>query len=117
MSEKILFVDDEENVLSALKRQFRKQYDVSTAVSGAEGLQKIVKEGPFAVIISDMQMPEMNGIQFLQVAQQMAPDSVRLMLTGNADQQTAVDAVNKGCVFSFYTKPCTPEVMSQAIEL
>ena len=116
MSEKILFVDDEENVLSALKRQFRKQYDVSTAVSGAEGLQKIVKEGPFAVIISDMQMPEMNGIQFLQVAQQMAPDSVRLMLTGNADQQTAVDAVNKGCVFSFYTKPCTPEVMSQAIE-
>jgi len=116
MSEKILFVDDEENVLSALKRQFRKQYAVSTAVSGAEGLQKIVKEGPFAVIISDMQMPEMNGIQFLQVAQQMAPESVRLMLTGNADQQTAVDAVNKGCVFSFYTKPCAPEVMSQAIE-
>lgn len=116
MSEKILFVDDEANVLSALTRQFRKQYAVSTAVSGAEGLQKIDKEGPFAVIISDMQMPEMNGIQFLQVAQQMAPESVRLMLTGNADQQTAVDAVNKGCVFSFYTKPCAPEVMTQAIE-
>jgi len=116
MSEKILFVDDEANVLSALKRQFRKQYAVSTAASGAEGLQKIAKEGPYAVIVSDMQMPEMNGIQFLQVAQQMAPESVRLMLTGNADQQTAVDAVNKGCVFSFYTKPCAPEAMSQAIE-
>ena len=116
MPEKILFVDDEVNVLSALKRQFRKQYAVSTAASGAEGLQEIAKHGPYAVIVSDMQMPEMNGIQFLQVAQQMAPESVRLMLTGNADQQTAVDAVNKGCVFSFYTKPCTPEVMSQAIE-
>ncbi|PCJ87364.1 MAG: hypothetical protein COA54_05620 [Thiotrichaceae bacterium] len=116
MSEKILFVDDEANVLSALKRQFRKQYAVSTAESGANGLQKIAKEGPYAVIISDMQMPEMNGIQFLQVAQQMAPESVRLMLTGNADQKTAIDAVNKGCVFSFYTKPCAPEIMSQAIE-
>lgn len=116
MPEKILFVDDEANVLSALKRQFRKQYAVSTAEGGAEALKMISQEGPFSVIVSDMQMPEMNGIQFLQVAQQMAPESVRLMLTGNADQQTAVDAVNKGCVFSFYTKPCTPEVMSQAIE-
>ena len=116
MSEKILFVDDEANVLSALKRQFRKQYAVSTAEGGAEALKKIAQEGPFSVIVSDMQMPEMNGIQFFQVAQQMAPESVRLMLTGNADQQTAVDAVNKGSVFSFYTKPCAPEVMSQAIE-
>ncbi|MDX2505655.1 MAG: response regulator [Gammaproteobacteria bacterium] len=117
MLDKILFVDDEANVLSALKRQFRKQYAVSTAEGGADALKKIAKEGPFSVIVSDMQMPEMNGIQFLQVAQQMAPESVRLMLTGNADQQTAVDAVNKGCVFSFYTKPCAPEVMSQAIEI
>jgi len=116
MNIKILFVDDETNVLNALKRQFRKTYDVSLASSGAEGLKMLVEKGPFSVIISDMQMPEMNGVQFLQAAQKVSPDSVRLMLTGNADQQTAVDAVNHGSVFSFYTKPCTPEVLNVAIQ-
>ena len=116
MTDKILFVDDEENVLSALKRQFRKQYSVSTATGGAAALQVIADDGPFAVIVSDMQMPEMNGVQFLQAAQKLAPESVRLMLTGNADQKTAVDAVNRGAVFSFYTKPCTQELMSNALE-
>jgi len=116
MNDKILFVDDEANVTSALKRHFRKQYAVSTAPGGAEALQIIADEGPFAVIVSDMQMPEMNGVQFLAAAQKLAPESVRLMLTGNADQQTAVDAVNQGSVFSFYTKPCPPEVMTQALE-
>ncbi len=116
MTDKILFVDDEENVLSALKRQFRKQYSVSTASGGAAGLRVIGDEGPFAVIVSDMQMPEMNGVQFLQAAQKVAPESVRLMLTGNADQQTAVEAVNQGAVFSFYTKPCSQELMTQALE-
>ncbi|MFK5892587.1 MAG: response regulator [Pseudomonadota bacterium] len=116
MTTKILFVDDEINLLNALKRQFRKSYQVSVALSGAEGLKKIIDEGPFAVIVSDMQMPEMNGVQFLQAAQKLSPDTVRLMLTGNADQKTAVDAVNTGNIFSFYTKPCSIEVMTQAIE-
>ena len=116
MTEKILFVDDEANVLSALKRQFRKKYAVSTAESGAAAIKLITDEGPYAVIVSDMQMPEMNGVQFLATAQKLAPDSVRLMLTGNADQQTAIEAVNQGAVFSFYTKPCPSEVMAQAID-
>jgi len=115
MTDKILFVDDEENVLSAMKRHFRKQYTVSTASSGAQALQMITDEGPFSVIVSDMQMPEMNGVQFLEAAQKLSPESVRLMLTGNADQKTAVDAVNRGAVFSFYTKPCSQELMSQAL--
>jgi len=116
MADKILFVDDEDNVLSALKRQFRKQYSVSIAAGGAEALQVIANDGPFAVIVSDMQMPEMNGVQFLQAAQKLAPETVRLMLTGNADQKTAVEAVNQGSVFSFYTKPCSQELMSNALE-
>ncbi len=116
MTEKILFVDDEENLLRALKRQFRKAYQVSVAASGKDALQILADDGPFAVIVSDMQMPEMNGIQFLQAAQKRSPDSVRIMLTGNADQKTAVDAVNNGNVFSFYTKPCSIEVMTGAIE-
>ena len=117
MSVKILFVDDEENVLSALKRQFRKQYTVSTALGGAAALQLIADDGPFAVIVSDMQMPEMNGVQFLQQARSLAPDSVRLMLTGNADQKTAMDAVNEGSVFNFLTKPCPPENMARSIAI
>lgn len=117
MTEKILFVDDEANVLDAIKRQLRKEYTVSTALGGARGLKTIAEEGPFAVIISDMQMPEMNGIQFLRAAKQLAPDSVRLMLTGNADQKTAVNAVNEGNVFSFLTKPCPPIEMIRALTL
>lgn len=115
MPEKVLFVDDEINVLSGLKRQFRKQFDVTIAQGGHKGLKAIVDNGPFAVIISDMQMPEMNGVQFLQKSQEIAPDTVRIMLTGNADQKTAVDAVNDGNVFTFLTKPCPPETMANSM--
>lgn len=116
MTEKILFVDDEPNVLSALQRQFRKHYDVSTALGGVRALHLIAHEGPYAVIVSDMQMPEMNGVQFLREARKLSPDSVRLMLTGNADQQTAMDAVNEGSVFTFLTKPCPSEIMVKSMQ-
>jgi response regulator RpfG family c-di-GMP phosphodiesterase len=116
MLEKILFVDDEEHVLSALKRQFRKVYEVSTALGGLAGLEMLASNGPYAVIVADMQMPEMNGIQFLQQAMALSVDSVRLMLTGNADQKTAMSAVNQGCVFRFLTKPCPQETLSAALD-
>jgi len=116
MSDKILFVDDEENLLSALKRQFHKVYEVNTALGGFVGLDMIAANGPYAVIVADMQMPEMNGIQFLEKAMAVSPDSVRLMLTGNADQKTAVNAVNQGCVFRFLTKPCPQETLSGALD-
>ncbi len=116
MKAKVLFVDDEINVLNALKRQFRKQYDVSVADSGRAALEILRNDGPFSVVISDMQMPEMNGVEFLQQAQKVSPDTVRLMLTGNADQKTAIDAVNQGNVFSFYTKPASAQIITLAIE-
>ena len=112
---KVLFVDDEANVLSALQRQFRKQFEVHTALGGASALQLIENQGPFAVIVSDMRMPVMNGLEFLRQVRKLAPASVRLMLTGNADQKTAVDAVNEGNVFSFLTKPCPSDVMFNTI--
>jgi len=74
------------------------------------------KRRPYAVIIADMQMPGMNGIEFLRRAMDKAPDSVRLMLTGNADQKTAMDAVNQGHVFSFLTKPCPAESLERALD-
>lgn len=113
--EKILLVDDEPNVLEAFRRQLRKRYDVHTAVSGQEGLKKVAEDGPYAVIVSDMRMPVMDGIAFLMAVRQAAPESVRMMLTGNADQQTAIDAVNRGAIFRFLTKPCPPDVMISAL--
>ena len=116
MSEKILFVDDEPNILDAIKRQLRKKFQLATATSGREGLEVIQKEGPFSVIVADMQMPEMNGIAYLKKVQENAPDRVRLMLTGNADQQTAIDAVNEGNVFRFMNKPCPLGVLLNTLE-
>ena len=116
MSTKILCVDDEENVLTGLQRSLRKQFPIDIAVGGAAGLQRLERDGPYAVVMADMQMPEMNGIEFLKMAQAAAPDTVRLMLTGNADQKTAVDAVNDGHVFRFLTKPCEPPALTSALE-
>lgn len=115
MNDKVLFVDDEPHVLDAYRRNLRKQFSISTALSGAEGLQLVESEGPFAVVVSDMRMPEMNGIEFLSSLKKKAPDTVRMMLTGNADQQTAVDAVNDGDVFRFLNKPCSPEDMAHSL--
>ena len=111
----VLFVDDDANILSGYKRALHKRYDIVTCLSGEEGLNKIGSDGPFAVIVADMQMPGMNGIEFLRKAQEAAPATVRLMLTGNADQKTAADAVNQGHVISFLTKPCTAESLVLAL--
>jgi CheY-like chemotaxis protein len=115
MDYKILCVDDDPNILDGYKRSLRKDFNIYTAEGGREGLSAIAKEGPFAVVISDMRMPVMDGIQFLCEVKKVAPQTVRMMLTGNADQQTAIDAVNEGNIFRFLTKPCFPEALSKAI--
>lgn len=111
----ILFVDDDANILSGFKRALHKRYEVVTCLSGEEGLARLANDGPFAVVVADMQMPGMNGIQFLRKAQEQSPETVRLMLTGNADQKTAAEAVNQGHVFSFLTKPCPPDALEAAL--
>jgi len=116
MKAKILFVDDEQNILAAFKRQLRGRVDMDTANSGREGLELLESGGPYAVVVSDMRMPEMDGIQFLSKVQEKSPDTIRLMLTGNADQETAVKAVNEGRVFQFLNKPCSEKVMNQALQ-
>lgn len=115
MNSKVLFVDDEPNVLAGYQRQMRKLVLVDIAGSGEEALQKIRENGPYAVVMSDMRMPNMNGVAFLEKVIALAPDTVRMMLTGNADQQTAIEAINNGKIFRFLTKPCTPEEMCGAI--
>lgn len=117
MTEKILFVDDEPNVLQSIKRQLRKRFDLETAEGGAAALKKLEENGPFAVIVSDMRMPEMNGVELLAKVKDLYPNTVRMMLTGNADQETAMEAVNTGHIFRFLTKPCPPATFITSIAL
>lgn len=117
MTETILFVDDEINVLESIARQLRKRFTLKLANGGQEALQILKDEGPFAVIVSDMRMPGMDGVQLLSTVKDMYPDMVRMMLTGNADQDTAIEAVNKGQIFKFMNKPCSTAVLVPALAL
>lgn len=116
MADRILFVDDDPNILAAFQRQLRKQFLIETALGGWLGLDAVENKGPFSVIVSDLRMPEMDGIQFLSRVRTISPDSVRMMLTGNADLHAAMEAVNEGNIFRFLTKPCTPEALATALK-
>lgn len=113
--DKILCVDDESSILSAYQRTLRKIADIDIAEGGEQGLRILASGGPYAVIISDMNMPGMNGIQFLSKAREISPDSVRMMLTGANDLGTAMSAVNEGNIFRFLTKPCPPDQLAKSI--
>lgn len=117
MTDKILFVDDEPHVLQSIKRQFRKRFTLETASGGEEALQILKNNGPFAIIVSDMRMPGMNGIELLSRVKNIYPDTVRIMLTGNGDQDTAMEAVNTGQIFRFLTKPCPPALFITSLAL
>src|ERR1051325_2167114 len=116
MNRKKLCVEDGANDLEAHQRNLRRKFAIDIASGGAAALERMAKEGPYAVVVADMQMPGMNGVEFLCQAQQRAPDTVRLMLTGNADQKTAVEAMNRGHVFQFLNKPCPPEMLASALD-
>src|SRR5262249_53231752 len=116
MSTKILFVDDDASILTAFQRNLRKQFALDVAIGGSEALRAMSAKGPYAVLVADMQMPEMNGLEFLKKAEEISPQTVRIMLTGNADQKTASDAVNLGHVFRFLTKPCSTEELAATLK-
>ena len=111
----VLCVDDEPKVLEGLVLNLRRHYRVSTAASGPEGLAIISGSGPPAVVVSDMRMPGMDGAAFLSQVKERAPDIVRLLLTGQADLDSAIAAVNQGQVFRFLTKPCNSQSFLTAI--
>ena len=104
---RLLFVDDEESITKALNRIFRKEgYEIQTALSGQEGLD-VLKEDkkPFFLIISDQRMPGMTGAQFLEKAKKILPNAMRILLTGYSDMDAIVDAINKGEIHRYLTKP------------
>ncbi|MBU3949475.1 MAG: response regulator [Proteobacteria bacterium] len=117
MDEAILVVDDDTNFLDAIRRQLRKEFNLATAQGPHEGLAAIRNNRPYSVIISDLQMPDMNGIEFLARVKEIVPDTVRIMLTGNADLNKTIRAVNEGNIFQFLTKPCSPDTLKNVINL
>ena len=115
MNQKILFVDDEPAALGLYRQMLKDEFDVSTAVGGDDGVAMLRNHGPFAIVISDMQMPGMNGVQFLKRVRQLAPNTITLLLTGRVDLNGAVDAVNEGGIFRLLMKPCDESALTEAI--
>jgi FixJ family two-component response regulator len=113
---RVLFVDDEPSVLEALAVNLRRAFDVATATSGALGLEHLQAQSDFAVVVSDMRMPNMDGATFLARAREAAPDAVRILLTGQADLEATIKAVNQGQIFRFLTKPCPRDTLRGAID-
>jgi response regulator RpfG family c-di-GMP phosphodiesterase len=116
VSERILCVDDDPVVLQAYQRALRKRFHIEPAFGGEEALRAIAEQGPYAVVVSDMRMPGMNGVELLVRISEIAPNTVRMMLTGNVDQETALEAVNQGHIFRFMTKPCPTDVFASALD-
>ena len=112
---KILFVDDDAQALASFRRQFRAEYEVHIALDAAKALEVMAADGPFTVVVSDLKMPGMDGIEFLAKAKESAPETVRVLLTGYADMDNAMEAVNAGGIFRFLTKPCPSQMLSKAL--
>jgi response regulator RpfG family c-di-GMP phosphodiesterase len=112
---RILCVDDEPKVLEGLERVMHRKCTLLTATSGEEALRLLAGPEPIDVIVSDMRMPRMNGAALLAECRKRSPDTVRLLLTGQADLESAISAVNDGHVFRFLTKPCPSPVFLEAL--
>ena len=119
MADRVLIIDDDPHLLSSFRRQLVEQFAIETAQGGDKGIDAVLeaqqKHDPFKVVVSDMRMPGLDGVETLTRIREIAPDTVRMMLTGNADQQTAIDAINQGHIFRFYAKPTSAEYLAAGL--
>lgn len=114
MTTRVLFVDDEPRILDGIRRMLRNDYDLEVAVGGNAGLDALDRE-EFAVIVSDMRMPELSGSEFLAIAADRQPDAVQMILSGQADLSSTVDAVNRGHLFRFLLKPIDRDALRTSL--
>jgi response regulator RpfG family c-di-GMP phosphodiesterase len=112
---RILFVDDDPLALEGLSRSVYREFKADLAEGPEAGLEKVKNDGPYLVVISDMRMPVMDGAEFLSRVRTLAPDCIRVMLTGYADTEAAMRAVNEGRIFRFLNKPVTAEDLAQTL--
>lgn len=112
---KILYVDDEQNNLISFKAVFRIKYDVFTAISGLDAI-RILEENDIQIIITDQRMPGMTGVEFLESILEKYPAPMRILLTGYADINAVIEAVNKGKIFHYLSKPWNEEELDMTIQ-
>ena len=112
---KILYVDDEENNLQAFKATFRREYRIFLAISAKEA-REILKGEEMDIIITDQRMPDETGVEFLESIIPIYPKPIRLLLTGYTDIQAVIDAINKGQVYHYLTKPCEEDYLRTVIK-
>ncbi len=115
MTQRILFVDDEVNVLDGFRRTLRREYEFDTAVGGHEGLE-LMSCHDYAVVVSDMRMPKMSGEEFLASAHREQPDAIQMILSGQANLDSTVAAVNDGNIFRFLIKPVDKSALCSALD-
>jgi len=113
---KILFVEDPESVSIVVAGEFHSRFAIQTASCAEQGLELVSRCGPFAVVVSDLHVQGINGIDFLRQVRKKSPHSVCVILTGSDDLNVAVDAVNEGTVFRFLNKPCPPDLLGKTLE-
>lgn len=117
MNDRVLFVDDEKDILDGYRRLLHGEFDIQTALGGGQALAELHLFGPYAIVISDMRMPGMNGAEFLSQVRQLAPATVRMLLTGHKDIAQAIAAVNDGQIFRYLSKPCKKPDLLKSIQL
>ncbi len=113
---RVLLVDDELPVVLTLKRALRRQYEIDVALNARHALELLQAHNAYSVIVSDMNMPGTNGVDFLEQARLIAPETQRIMLTGDLERSTAVEAVNRSGVFRFVEKPCSARQLASVID-
>ena len=116
MNNKILCVDDEEAILRGFKLSLRNSFELHFASDGREGLDVFKREGGFAVVLSDMRMPQMSGSEMLQEIKKIDSEVVTVLLTGHTDFESAMSAVNDGNVFRMLSKPCPPAILNKTLK-
>ena len=109
-------MDDEESILRGFQLNLRKDFELHLAANGREGLEVFERENGFALVLSDMRMPEMDGASMLSKIKAIDPEVVTVLLTGHTDFESAIAAVNEGNVFRMLSKPCPPETLIKVLK-
>lgn len=115
MDERILLVDDDPMLLHSHRRSLR-EFSIETACGAWEALGKVLGGQPYAVIVSDLRMPEIDGLSLLRRVHETSPNTIKMILTGNPDLKTAIGAVNDGIIFRYLEKPCPVELLVEAVQ-
>ena len=117
MNRKVLCVDDEESILKGMQLHLSREFDLSTATSGEQGLKAFREDGPFAVVVGDMRMPGMDGTEMLKQIKDLDPKVKTILLTGHADFEVGgADLLQSGQLYRIFTKPCSPAKLKSTIE-